>query len=100
MHAKVLLVSGTRDWVVPSDPEAVVPLREGQPLANGHRIVLASGGDHFNLWAPVDAEEPPVLGPLILAWINDQLGISNSLSFSDGGWGNHRVPLVDVTGQL
>ncbi len=100
MHAKVLLVSGTRDWVVPSDPEAVVPLREGQPLANGHRIVLASGGDHFNLWAPVDAEEPPVLGPLILAWINDHLGISNSLSFSAGGWGNQRVPLVDVTGQL
>ena len=100
MHAKVLLVSGTRDWVVPSDPEAVVPLRNGQPLANGHRIVLASGGDHFNLWAPADAKEPPVLGPLILAWINDHLGITDSLSFSAGGWGNQRVPLIDVTGQL
>ena len=100
MHAKVLLVSGTRDWVVPSDPEAVVPLRNGQPLANGHRIVLASGGDHFNLWAPVDAKEPSVLGPLILAWINDHLGITDSLSFSAGGWGNRRVPLMDVTGQL
>ena len=100
MHAKVLLVSGTRDWVVPSDPEAVVPLRNGQPLANGHRIVLASGGDHFNLWAPVDAKEPPVLGPLILAWINDHLGITDSLSFRGGGWGNQRVPLIDVTGQL
>ena len=100
MHAKALLVSGTRDWVVPSDPEAVVPLRNGQPLANGHRIVLASGGDHFNLWAPVGAEEPPVLGPLILAWINDHLGITDSLSFKGGGWGNQRVPLIDVTGQL
>jgi len=100
MQAKVLLVSGTRDWVVPSDPEAVDPLRNGQPLANGHRIVLASGGDHFNLWAPVGAEEPPVLGPLILAWINDHLGITDSLSFRGGGWGNQRVPLVDVTRQL
>ena len=100
MHAKVLLVSGTHDWVVPSDPEAVVPLRNGQPLANGHRLVLASGGDHFNLWAPVGAEEPPVLGPLILAWINDQLGINDSLSFRGGGWGHQRVPLLDVTGQL
>ena len=100
MHAKALLVSGTHDWVVPSDPEAVVPLRNGQPLANGHRIVLASGGDHFNLWAPADAEEPPVLGPLILAWINDHLGIDDSLSFSGGGWGNQRIPLIDVTGQL
>ncbi|WP_114990613.1 alpha/beta fold hydrolase [Synechococcus sp. UW179A] len=100
MHAKALLVSGTRDWVVPSDPEAVVPLRNGQPLANGHRLVLASGGDHFNLWAPVGAEQPPVLGPLILAWINDHLGITDSLSFKGGGWGNQRVPLFDVTGQL
>ena len=100
MHAKVLLVSGTRDWVVPSDPEAVVPLRNGQPLANGHRIVLASGGDHFNLWAPVGAEEPPILGPLILAWINDHLGIIDSLSFQGGGWGHQRVPLMDVTSQL
>ena len=100
MHAKVLLVSGTRDWVVPSDPEAIVPLRNGQPLANGHRVVLASGGSHFNLWAPAGADQPPVLGPLILAWINDQLGITDSLSFRSGGWGNQRVPLIDVTGQL
>ncbi len=100
MHAKVLLVSGTRDWVVPSDSEAVVPLRNGQPLANGHRIVLASGGDHFNLWAPIDGKEPPVLGPLILAWINEQLGVSDSLRFSTGGWGNQQVPLFDVTPKL
>ena len=60
MHAKVLLVSGTRDWVVPSDPEAVVPLRNGQPMANGHRIVVASGGD-ASIFGLSDADEAPVL---------------------------------------
>jgi predicted dienelactone hydrolase len=100
LQAKVLLVSGTNDWVVPSGPEAVVPLREGKPLENGHRLVLASGGSHFNLWAPVDQKEPPILGPLILAWINEQLAVPSSLTFSGGGWGNTAVPLVDVTRQL
>ena len=100
LQAKVLLVSGTKDWVVPSDPEAVVPLKGGQPLANGHRLVLASGGSHFNLWAPVDQTEAPILGPVILAWINEQLAVPSSHTFSGGGWGNASVPLVDVTGQL
>ena len=100
LQAKVLLVSGTKDWVVPSDPEAVVPLRGGQPLANGHRLVLASGGSHFNLWAPADQKESPILGPMILAWINEQLAVPSPHTFSGGGWGNTTVPLVDVTGQL
>ncbi len=100
LQAKVLLVSGTKDWVVPSDPEAVVPLKVGEPLANGHRLVLASGGSHFNLWAPADQKESPILGPMILAWINEQLAVPSSYTFSGGGWGNTTVPLVDVTGQL
>ena len=64
------------------------------------RQVLASGGDHFNLWAPIDAEEPPVLAPLILAWINEQLEVTDSFRFSSGGWGNERVPLLDITPKL
>ena len=100
LQAKVLLVSGTKDWVVPSDPEAVVPFREGQPLENGHRLVLASGGSHFNLWAPADQKEPPILGPLILAWINEQLAVPSSHTFSGGSWGNASIPLLDVTSQL
>jgi predicted dienelactone hydrolase len=100
LQAKVLLVSGTNDWVVPSDPEAVVPLKGGNALANGHRLVLASGGSHFNLWAPADQKEPPILGPMILAWINEQLAVPSPHTFSGGGWGNTTVPLVDVTGQL
>ena len=100
LQAKVLLVSGTNDWVVPSDPEAVVPLKGGNPLANGHRLVLAAGGSHFNLWAPADQKEPPILGPMILAWINEQLAVPSPHTFSGGGWGNTTVPLVDVTGRL
>ena len=100
LQAKVLLVSGTNDWVVPPDPEAVVPLKGGNPLANGHGLVLAAGGSHFNLWAPADQKEPPILGPMILAWINEQLAVPSSHTFSGGGWGNTTVPLVDVTRQL
>jgi hypothetical protein len=78
----------------------VVPLQGGKPLANGHRLVLASGGSHFNLWAPANQKESPILGPMILAWINEQLAVPSSFTFSGGGWGNTTVPLVDVTGQL
>ena len=99
-QAKVLLVSGTNDWVVPSGPEAVVPSKAGKSLENGYRLVLASGGTHFNLWAPVDQKEAPILGPLILSWINEQLSVPSSHTFSGGGWGHASVPLVDVTGQL
>ncbi len=100
LQAKVLFVSGTKDWVVPSGPEAVVPFREGKPLENGHRLVLASGGSHFNLWAPADQKEPPILGALILAWINEQLSVPSPHTFSGGGWGNSSIPLVDVTSQF
>ena len=62
--------------------------------------MLASGGTHFNLWAPVDQKEAPILGPLILSWINEQLAVPSSHTFSGGGWGHASVPLVDVTGQL
>ena len=100
LTAKVLLVSGSRDWLVPPGPEAVEPLREGEPLARGHRLVLASGGGHFNLRAPAGAVDPPVLAPLIEAWINQQLLPEAAFRFDAGGWGSDRLPLVDVTPRL
>jgi hypothetical protein len=99
LTARVLLVSGTGDWLVPSGPEAVAPLRQGQPLANGHRLVLASGGGHFNLRGPASSELP-VLAPLIEAWINQQLQPDASFRFDSGDWGNESIPLTDVTPQL
>ena len=100
LTAKVLVVSGSRDWLVPSGPEAVSPLRGGSPEANGHRLVLASGGGHFNLRAPAGRPDLPVLAPVIEAWINELLVPSSAFRFKTGGWGSDRLPLVDVTSQL
>ena len=44
---KVLLVSGTRDWVVPSGPEAITPMCETGAAQMGHRLVLVKGADHL-----------------------------------------------------
>ena len=99
LTAPVLLVSGNRDWLVPSGPEAITPLRRSSSLANGHRLVLASGGGHFNLRGPASLE-PPVLAPLIEAWINQTLQPEAALRFNGGRWGSVRIPLVDVTPQL
>lgn len=100
LTAKVLLVSGTRDWVVPPGPEAIAPLRQGTPMANGHRLVLADGGGHFNLRAPADQLGVPVLAPLIEAWINQQLKLPSTHRFDSGHWGNADLSLVDVTPRL
>ena len=45
LNAKVLLVSGSRDWVVPSGPEAIRPMRETGGAQLGHRL-LGGGADH------------------------------------------------------
>ena len=96
-QATTLVVSGTSDWVVPSDPEAVSPLRRAQIGPMGHRLVLVAGGDHFNLRAPMEASSPAVLAPLILAWINQQLAVPSDITFQSGTWGSAGHTLVDVT---
>lgn len=53
MKAKVLVISGSRDWVVPPGPEAIEPMaRATRGGASGHRLVLAENADHFNLRSP------------------------------------------------
>ncbi|MFM7734317.1 MAG: alpha/beta hydrolase family protein, partial [Cyanobium sp.] len=47
LSGRVLLVSGSRDWVVPPDPEAVEPMWWGG--VRGNQLVLVQGSDHFNL---------------------------------------------------
>jgi hypothetical protein len=117
IQARVLLVSGSQDWVVPPDPEALLPFSKAPAL--GHRLVLVKGGDHFNLRAPVkttaSAKTPapakppvtPVLAPLILAWVNGTFAAGNQAQPAAGapsllppsGWGSALMPMVDITPQ-
>ena len=66
LNAKVLMVSGSRDWVVPSGPEAIRPMRETGAAQLGHRLVLIEGADHFNLRSARGEAQPALLGPLLL----------------------------------
>ena len=105
LSAKVLLVSGTRDWVVPSGPEALAPMRTSGAVRDGHRLVLVKGADHFSLRSFHDEEQPATVAPMILAWVNEQLGVEGSgplgsLRFSTGGWGDRTMPLIDISDAL
>jgi predicted dienelactone hydrolase len=103
--ARVLLVSGSRDWVVPPDPEAITPMESGATL--GNRLVLVQGGDHFNL-RPRASADGGVLGPLLLAWINGAFASGEAVRPSKGavnvlpanGWGSALMPMADVTDKL
>jgi len=106
--ARVLMVSGSRDWVVPSNPEAIVPMAfEARRVGGGHRLVLAKGGDHFNLGAQYEEGGGP-LGALLLAWTNGAFAAGAAAAPAPGapsvlppnGWGNATYPLADVSGQL
>ena len=105
LSAKVLLVSGTRDWVVPSGPEAIAPMRTSGAVRDGHRLVLVEGADHFSLRSFRDEKQPAIVAPMILAWVNEQLGVEGtgplgSLRYSAGGWGNQTMPLIDISDAL
>jgi predicted dienelactone hydrolase len=95
MNAPVLLVSGTKDWVVPVGPEAIEPMRSmaANRGIGPHRLVLAEGGDHFNLRAPAAATDTPLNG-LILAWF------ASGGSLPVDGWGHRVFALHDVTTPL
>ena len=106
LAAQTLVVSGSRDWVVPSGPEALRPVKTALSLGvQGSRLVLANGGDHFNLGARYDEGGGP-LGALLLDWLRNTLsgdsskpsGASTALQAT--GWGNSTIPLVDATPSL
>ena len=100
LPAKLLLISGTRDWVVPSGPEAIAPMRETKAARLGHRLVLVQGADHFSLRSFRGEPSPAQVGPVILGWINEQLEVDSSFTFSAGGWGDEQGSLVDVSDRL
>ena len=43
---------------------------------------------------------PQILEPLLLGWMNEQLNVPGSARFSEAGWGNDRVRMVDVSERL
>ena len=108
MNGRVLLVSGSRDWVVPAGPEAITPMQaNARTVGGGHRLVIAKGGDHFNLGSPY-AEGGGPLGGLLLAWLNGAYAAGAAVAPGPAapnllpatGWGSATTPLFDVTGSL
>jgi len=108
MNARVLLVSGSRDWVVPAGPEAITPMAlEARNSGGGHRLVLVQAGDHFNLRSTEANGGGPLRG-LLLAWTAGAFTAGPAVAPGAGappllppdGWGDRDVPLVDVTPQL
>jgi hypothetical protein len=104
----VLLVSGSRDWVVPSGPEALTPMAlEARNAGGGHRLVLAKDGDHFNLRSSYEQGGGALRG-LLLAWTDGAFaagaaaapGPSAPSLLPPDGWGDMEFPLVDVTANL
>lgn len=101
MQARALLVSGSRDWVVTPDPEALVPFAAAR--SRGHELVLVDGGDHFNLRAPAEGDGGPLRG-LLLAWTNAAFAPGARTAPAEGappllppdGWGSDQLPLVPV----
>ena len=107
-QGRVLVVSGSRDWVVPPGPEAIAPMARVARLGNaGHRLVLAGGGDHFNMGSRYEQGGGPLRG-LLLAWVNGAFAAGPAVApgpgapglLPPGGWGNGGLSLVDVTDRL
>jgi predicted dienelactone hydrolase len=99
ISARVLLITGSRDWVVPSGPEAIRRFR--RPALAGHQLVVASGGDHFNLRG--HGEGGP-LRALLLRWVDAAFAAGAALPPAPGAapllsptdWGDDEIPLVLV----
>ena len=100
LGGKVLLISGTADWVVPSGPEAISPMRDTKATRHGHRLVLYKRANHFTPRSFRGDQQPAAIGALLLAWLNEQLDVPGTVTFSGGGWGDPEQRLVDVSDRL
>jgi predicted dienelactone hydrolase len=106
MNGRVLVVSGSQDWVVPPDPEAILPF-SSQRQDHGHQLVLVQGGDHFNLRAEAGSDGG-VLRPLLLAWVEAAFRSPEEARprvraphlLPEKGWGHPEVRLVEATPRL
>jgi len=69
LKVPVLLVTGSRDFVVPTRPEALLPY--GAYPRGRNELVLVEGGTHFNLPADASSNGGP-LRALLLRWVRGQ----------------------------
>jgi predicted dienelactone hydrolase len=108
LQGRVLLVSGSRDWVVPPGPEAIAPMaREARAGKGGHRLVLAGGGDHFNMGSSYADGGGPLRG-VLLGWVNGAFAAGAGIAPGSGvpsllpreGWGDDSLSLADVSDRL
>jgi predicted dienelactone hydrolase len=108
MNGRVLMVSGSRDWVVPSGPEAIrIMAGQARGVGGGHRLVLVKGGDHFNLRSPLADGGGPLRG-LFVSWTDGAFqagpaaapGPNAPTLLAPAGWGDPDYPLGDVTSRL
>ena len=89
LKVPVLLVSGSRDVVVPTDPEALLPY--GNYPRGPNRLVVVAGGNHFNLPAGADTDGGP-LRALLLHWVRGK-SLTQTTRLSDPrGMVLHLVP--------
>lgn len=79
LKTPVLLVSGSHDFVVPSQSEALDPF--GRYPLDHNDLVVAEGGSHFNLPADASSNGGP-LRVLLLRWVRGQR-ITPSLAVTD-----------------
>lgn len=75
----LMLVSGTRDWVVPTRAEALVPY--GNYPKGSSPLVMVEGGTHFNLPAKASSNGGP-LRALLLSWVQGK-GLDKSAAVAD-----------------
>ncbi len=102
LSGRVLLVSGTHDWVVPPDPEAVEPFSESN--RRGNQLVLVQGGDHFNLRPGTSVDGGP-LAPLLVEWTARSFAAGPAVKpapgapplLPQGSWGSSGKPMADVS---
>jgi hypothetical protein len=81
--------------------------REARQARGGHRLVLAAGGDHFNLGSPYEEGGGPLRG-LLLGWVNGAFAAGSAVApgteapslLPRNGWGDDTLPLSDVTDRL
>jgi predicted dienelactone hydrolase len=103
MQARAVVVSGSKDWVVPFGPEALHPFQAVSQI-RGHQLVLANGGTHFNLRPGAEGDDA-VLRALMLTWVRSVFAAGEAARPANGappllpatGWGDPEMPLIEAT---